>query len=216
MDEEMGEEVKAPPLPVPSLHIKGAAKEIEPRRISLLERLAKAKAEAVTLNGTSINGMTADPTQPPALTHSILEPLPRRATVHETVRDRLQLQTKLESERATLKHNINESRAQELRRRLLDAKANRQAAETDVTLRKMDRLERAVELRRRLMVLKIMAAETEGERKQRELKERLMAEKRRRMLREMLLVRKTDVKGLDGGEGGEQLGATVGEAVAVA
>jgi ketopantoate reductase len=50
-------------------------------------------------------------------------------------------------------------------------------------------------VRRRLMVLKMMAAETEGERKQRELKEKLLGEKRRRMLRDLLLARKRESKG---------------------
>jgi E3 ubiquitin-protein ligase Topors len=111
------------------------------------------------------------------------------------VRARLRLRLKLESERTSLKHSRDESKAQELRRVLLEAKARRQAAETDATLRKMDRLERKAEVRRRLMVLKMMAAETEGERKQRELKEKLLGEKRRRMLRDLLLARKRESKG---------------------
>jgi E3 ubiquitin-protein ligase Topors len=111
------------------------------------------------------------------------------------VRARLRLRIKLESERASLKHSRDESKAQELRRLLLEAKVRRQAAETDATLRKMDRLERKAEVRRRLMVLKMMAAETDGERKQRELKERLLGEKRRRMLRDLLLARKRESKG---------------------
>ncbi|GFZ43004.1 hypothetical protein JCM24511_00722 [Saitozyma sp. JCM 24511] len=205
----------------PGLSIRGAAKEVEPRRLSLLERLAKAKAEAagsttkataasaappppaaVTTSGLvstiippQVSHAEVSPPPPPPLVHSLSDPAPSRSGVREVLRARLRLRLKLESERASLKHSRDESKAQELRRVLLEAKARRQAAETDATLRKMDRLERKAEVRRRLMVLKMMAAETEGERKQRELKEKLLAEKRRRMLRDLLLARKRESKG---------------------
>ncbi|RSH94263.1 hypothetical protein EHS25_004066 [Saitozyma podzolica] len=170
------------------LSIRGAAKEVEPRRLSLLERLAKAKAEAA---GSTSKGTTASAAPPPAalvtasgIVSTIIPPTAAEVSGGDV------------SQPPHLRHHFrDESKAQELRRLLLEAKARRQAAETDATLRKMDRLERKAEVRRRLMVLKMMAAETEGERKQRELKEKLLGEKRRRMLRDLLLARKRESKG---------------------
>lgn len=186
----------------PGLSIKGAAAGSEgPKRLSLLERLAKAKAEgaaptlpALPENPAEINAEDLiDPTAPPALSA-------RRSSsgLKETIRARLRLRLKLESERANYRHNIAESKAQELRRRLLEAKVIRQAAETDSVLKRMDRLDWQREVRRRLMVEKMMAAETEGERRARELKDRLSKEKRRKMLKELLLSRKKSGAGLAG------------------
>ena len=172
-----------------SLTIKGAARPPS-KRLSLLDRLAKAKAEAAALNGSVLTPINENTPVSPVLPPSISDPTSSRASVREAVHSRLRLRLKLESEKATMKHNMNESKAQELRRTLLKAKERRQAKETDATLRKMDQLERAMEVRRKLMVMKMMAAETEGERKERELKERLVAERRRKMLKEMLLARK--------------------------
>lgn len=180
-------------LPTNSLSILGAAKDaaapLSTKKLSLQERLALAKAEAAS-KAQSAAGTDGGAIAPPALPHSISEPAPGRAGLKETVRARLRLRLKLESERGILSYNTNETRAQELRRRLIEARERRQAAETDATLKRLDRLERAKEIRRRLMAAKMLAAETEGERKARELREKLVAEKRRKMLREMLLARK--------------------------
>lgn len=188
------------------LSIKGAAAVGPPKRLTLLERLAKAKAEtndkpilipSTHENPAEINAEDLlDPLQPSI---SDLSSIPRRSIsgLKETVRARLRLRLKLESERANLRHNIAESKAQELRRRLLEAKVIRQAAESDSVLKRMDRLDWQKEIRRRLMVEKMMQAETESERRARELKERLGKEKRRRMLREVLLARKKSL-GMEG------------------
>jgi len=177
-------DVESQPVLVPLLSIKGAAKELEPKRKSLLERLAKAKAEAAS-NGTIITATTtpASPvdttTAAPLLPHSISEPtILKGRGLREVVRARIALKMKLENERATFRHNVNESKAQELRRRLLEAKARREAEETDATLKRLDRIDRQAEVRRRLMVAKMMAAETEAERRARELREKLLARKR--------------------------------------
>jgi E3 ubiquitin-protein ligase Topors len=61
---------------------------------------------------------------------------------------------------------------------LLEAKAKREAEETDLGLKRLDIIDRKKEVRRRLMVLKMMAAETDQERRARELRDRLMARKR--------------------------------------
>ncbi|ORX36268.1 hypothetical protein BD324DRAFT_484357 [Kockovaella imperatae] len=166
------------------LTIRGAA--AAPRK-TLLERLAAAKAEAAE----KVN----DPLIPPPLPHSISDPVtsaavPNITGVRAAVQARLRLKLKLASEKKAFVFNQNESRAQALRAMILEAKARREATETDNVLRHMDRLDRAREIRRRLMVEKMMAAETEAERKARELKERLMGEKKARMLREKLKQRK--------------------------
>ncbi|KAI9632201.1 uncharacterized protein MKK02DRAFT_30074 [Dioszegia hungarica] len=174
--------------------------------LTLKERLAKAKAEALGLAQTPLPENPAEITAEDLLETSPTAPsAPRRSIsgLKETVRARLRLRLKLESERANFRHNIAESRAQELRRQLLEAKVTRQAAETDAVLRRMDRLDWQKEVRRRLMVEKMLQAETEGEKRARELKEKLSAEKRRKMLREVLLARKRasvvgDVEGEDG------------------
>lgn len=195
----------------PSLTIKGAA-VVEPpsRRLTLRERLAKAKGETIpppilpiaspeAISGDLLNlpEHTAEINAEDLLATSASAP-PRRSLsgLKETVRARLRLRLKLEAERADLRHNIAESKAYELRRRLLEAKVERQAADTDAVLRKMDRLDRQKEVRRRLMVEKMLQAETEGEKRARELKERLTAEKRRKMLREVLLARKRESVGV--------------------
>lgn len=155
------------------LSIKGAANEnenqAEAKRRILLERLAKLKSEP------------KPPSMPTSLTEgpdsSTAEVVKGRG-MKSIVRARIQLKLKLESEKATFRHNVNESKAQELRRRLLDAKARREAEETDLTLKRLDMIDRKRELRRRLMVVKMMAAETESERRARELKERLLERKR--------------------------------------
>lgn len=146
-----------------ALTIKGAARDpVETKRLTLLERLAKAKAEG-----------------------SIKPPTPAEAVPDEAktikgrgLRARIQLKIKLESEKKQFRHNVNESKAQELRRILLESKAKREAEETDLTLKRMDVLDRKMEVRRRLMVLKMMAAETDQERRARELREKLLARKR--------------------------------------
>lgn len=173
------------------LSIKGAAKtlpavssvtvsEVDSKRQKLLDRLAKAKSEALVKT-------------PPLTTDSVASTLPIPMTDMEPDaevgvvkgrgasrlinRARIQLKLKLESEKKTFRHSLNISKAQELRQRLLDAKARREAEETDNTLKRLDVVDRKRELRRRLMVVKMMAAETESERRARELRERLMARK---------------------------------------
>jgi E3 ubiquitin-protein ligase Topors len=152
-----------------ALTIKGAAREPnETKRLTLLERLAKAKAEgSVSVNPPPV----PIPTQ--AETESELKIIKGRG-----IRARIQLKIKLESEKKQFRHNVNESKAQELRRVLLESKAKREAEETDLTLKRLDVLDRKMEVRRRLMVLKMMAAETDQERRARELREKLLARKR--------------------------------------
>ncbi|WVR04167.1 hypothetical protein IAU60_001167 [Kwoniella sp. DSM 27419] len=165
-------------------------------KAKILERLAKAKAEAAA---RVIEGLEAVPplpaqaeegvTAPPPLAHSVSDPTSVSSTkaggLRAIVRARLALKLKLESEKASLKRNVAESKAQELRRMLLEAKARREAEQVasnyggmDQVLRKMDPEERKREVRRRLMRLKMMEAETDGERRTRELKEKLLAKKR--------------------------------------
>ena len=178
-------------LPAPSLTIRGAA--AAPRK-TLLERLAAAKAEAADkANGTNgVNGTSPSDPVPPPLPHSISDPSASTSPtgVRAAVQARLRLRLRLASEKKAYVYNQNESRAQALRAKILEAKARREATETDNVLRHMDRLDRAREIRRRLMVEKMMAAETEAERKARELKEKLMGEKKAKILREMLKERK--------------------------
>jgi E3 ubiquitin-protein ligase Topors len=186
----MEEDVELPAVSS-GLSIKGAAKEsaMPSKRLTLLERLAKAKAEAASNNST-LPLPEPEPIipTPVGILHddSILDPLISPPTVikgrgKEVVRARIALKMKLENEKQTFRRNANESKAQELRRRLLESKAQRQAQETDATLRELDRIDRAKEVRRRLMVLKMMAAETDAERRARELREKLQARKREMM-----------------------------------
>jgi E3 ubiquitin-protein ligase Topors len=158
-----------------ALTIKGAARDsTETKRLTLLERLAKAKAEGAVR-----------PTPSPA-TVEIVDTPDAAGTIDPEVktikgrgiRARIQLKIKLESEKKQFRHNVNESKAQELRRRLLESKARREAEETDLTLKRLDMIDRQREVRRRLMVLKMMAAETDQERRARELREKLLARKR--------------------------------------
>ena len=177
------------------LSIRGASK-VEPvpapttPRLSLLERLAKAKAEAPTLTPLTpispLDGVSPLQHTPSDATGVSL----KSPDVRAVVQARLRLRLKLASERKVFVYNQNESKAQELRRQLLEVRARREAEETDAVLRKMDRVDRAREVRRRLMVVKMMAAETESERRERELKERLMGERRARVLRETLRQRR--------------------------
>ncbi|WWD16880.1 hypothetical protein CI109_101312 [Kwoniella shandongensis] len=196
------------------LTIKGAARVVETAtpttaRQTLLERLAKAKAaQKSTVNGgpkdlpgtTSTSLPPISPSvpilppiepmaPPPPLQHSISDPTATASAsatgVRAIVRARLKLRLKLENERAQFRRNVAESKAQELRRRLLEAKAKREAQEEvegyggmDSVLKKMDTEERRKEVRRRLMRLKMIEAETESERRQRELREKLLARKR--------------------------------------
>ena len=157
----------------PSLgvNIKGAAGQ---RRLTLLERLAKAKAE--------VAGSAVQPRIGSAVNND-RAPSPsagreREAGLKAMVRARLKLRSKLATERATYTYKVNESRAYALRAKLLEARARRETEETDATLRKLDKIEKAKEVRRRLMVLKMLAAETDAERRARELKARLLERKK--------------------------------------
>lgn len=188
----------------PIISIRGAA--AAPVKLTLAERLAKAKAEAAAANAQT-DAMppqsTTPPTAPP-LPHSVSDPTQTTMSkpgVRAAVQARLKLRLKLASEKKTFVYNQNESRAQILRAKILEAKAAREAEETDMILRQMDKIDRAKEVRRRLMALKMMAAETESETRARELKERLIKDKRARVLREQLLQRKKSLnKGVEGVE----------------
>jgi E3 ubiquitin-protein ligase Topors len=151
------------------LTIKGAARDgADIKRLTLLERLAKAKAERAAAASTlTIPSPTPIEEEPPPIT-----------TKGRGLRARIQLKIKLESENKQFRHNLNTSKAQALRTRLLEAKAKREAEETDLGLKRLDIIDRKKEVRRRLMVLKMMAAETDQERRARELRDRLMARKR--------------------------------------
>jgi len=148
-----------------ALTIKGAAKDpTETKRLTLLERLAKAKAEgAVKPTPSPVENDTPD--------------VDMKVIKGRGIRARIQLKIKLESEKKQFRHNVNESKAQALRHLLLESKARREAAETDLTLKRLDMIDRQREVRRRLMVLKMMAAETDQERRARELREKLLARK---------------------------------------
>lgn len=187
--------------PAAGLSIRGAA-PTAPARLTLLERLKKAKAEAAVRESTK-QGKTTPPLEPvvPAATADALEPAMSKPGVRAAVQARLRLRLKLASEKKTYVFNQNESRAQALRAQILEAKARREAAEPDEVLKTMDKVDRAREVRRRLMVLKMMAAETDSERRARELKEKLMGEKKARMLREKLLERKRSASGPGMGAG---------------
>jgi E3 ubiquitin-protein ligase Topors len=151
--------------------IKGAAKEQDlDKRKKLLERLAKAKAQLAPPPLVS-----STPASAPAPSIDVGET--KRARLTRDIRSRIQLKIKLESEKKQFRTNINESKAQELRRKLLEAKAKREAEETDLVLKRLDMIDRKREVRRRLMVLKMMAAETDQERRARELREKLVARK---------------------------------------
>lgn len=182
------EESMEPPI----LNIKGAAKEVTPARLSLLERLAKAKAAAAI---TSPSIMAPPPVPLPTSDETTGAAL-KSTGVRAVVQARLHLRRKLASEKQVFVYNQNESKAQELRRRLIEAREARQAAETDAVLKKLDRADRAREIRRRLMAEKMMAAETESEKRQRELKEKLLGEKRAKLLRATLLEKKRGVNGV--------------------
>jgi E3 ubiquitin-protein ligase Topors len=150
-----------------ALTIKGAARDsTETKRLTLLERLAKAKAEgAVKATPSPVENDTPN-------TDVDMKIIKGRG-----IRARIQLKIKLESEKKQFRHNVNESKAQALRHLLLESKARREAAETDLTLKRLDMIDRQREVRRRLMVLKMMAAETDQERRARELREKLLARK---------------------------------------
>jgi E3 ubiquitin-protein ligase Topors len=152
-----------------ALTIKGAARDItETKRLTLLERLAKAKAEgAIKPIPSPIE--TTDENKSPDVDMKVIK--------GRGIRARIQLKIKLESEKKQFRHNVNESKAQALRHLLLESKARREAAETDLTLKRLDMIDRQREVRRRLMVLKMMAAETDQERRARELREKLLARK---------------------------------------
>jgi E3 ubiquitin-protein ligase Topors len=179
--------------PAPNISIRGAA--AVPIKLTLQERLAKARADLAAKSSQlplADHDASAQP-KAPALTHSISDPAQTTIStpgVRAAVQARLKLRLKLASEKKTFVYNQNESRAQILRAQILVAKAAREAHETDAVLRVMDRVDRAKEVRRRLMVLKMMAAETDSERRARELKERLVASQRAKKLREELLKRK--------------------------
>jgi E3 ubiquitin-protein ligase Topors len=168
-----------------ALNIRGAAK-VEPpvsaARKLLLEKLAKAKAESNSsssiLTERPVNAQSIDPAnQSEPLLSSLSSP-----SVRAVVRARLKLRLKLASE----KKQYTESRAQVLRIQILEARARREIQETDAVLKRLDRDDRAREIRRRLMVEKMMSAETDSERRARELKERLLGERKARLLKEKL------------------------------
>jgi E3 ubiquitin-protein ligase Topors len=150
-----------------ALTIKGAARDTaETKRLTLLERLAKAKAEGAV-----------KPIPSPVENDIPNTDVDMKVIKGRGIRARIQLKIKLESEKKQFRHNVNESKAQALRHLLLESKARREAAETDLTLKRLDMIDRQREVRRRLMVLKMMAAETDQERRARELREKLLARK---------------------------------------
>jgi E3 ubiquitin-protein ligase Topors len=150
-----------------ALTIKGAARDTtETKRLTLLERLAKAKAEGAI-----------KPIPSPVENNTPNTDVDMKVIKGRGIRARIQLKIKLESEKKQFRHNVNESKAQALRHLLLESKARREAAETDLTLKRLDMIDRQREVRRRLMVLKMMAAETDQERRARELREKLLARK---------------------------------------
>jgi len=174
-----------------ALTIRGAAAGPS-SKLTLLERLQKAKAEAAAKNTVPASTSPA-PIAPPPLVHSTSDPdntAMSKPGVRAAVQARLRLRLRLASEKKSYVYNQNESRAQLLRDQILAAKAKREASETDAVLKHMDKVDRAREVRRRLMVLKMMAAETESERRARELKEKLLGDKKAKMLRMKLLERK--------------------------
>ncbi|KAK6906980.1 hypothetical protein I203_100969 [Kwoniella mangroviensis CBS 8507] len=114
-----------------------------------------------------------------------------RNRMSESKRREIRIKTRLETERIIYVKNTNESKAQELRRRILQNKAKREKEQMesnfggmkdDKILSSMDVEERKKEVRRRLMRLKMLGAETEQERRARVLKERLMEKKRKSSL----------------------------------
>jgi E3 ubiquitin-protein ligase Topors len=152
-----------------ALTIKGAARDTtETKRLTLLERLAKAKAEGAIKPIPASVDNTIENNNPD---------VDMKVIKGRGIRARIQLKIKLESEKKQFRHNVNESKAQALRHLLLESKARREAAETDLTLKRLDMIDRQREVRRRLMVLKMMAAETDQERRARELREKLLARK---------------------------------------
>ena len=152
-----------------ALTIKGAARDMtETKRLTLLERLAKAKAEGAVKPIPAAVDNTSENNNPD---------MDVKVIKGRGIRARIQLKIKLESEKKQFRHNVNESKAQALRHLLLESKARREAAEKDLTLKRLDMIDRQREVRRRLMVLKMMAAETDQERRARELREKLLARK---------------------------------------
>lgn len=175
-------------LAAPPANVNGNMTEADTKRQKLLDRLAKLKSEYTTKT-PPLSDHKNDPAIPPTDGDGDgdggaepdvdveVEVVKGRGTSRSINRARIQLKLKLESEKKTFRHSLNISKAQELRQRLLETKARREAEETDATLRRLDLVDRKRELRRRLMVVKMMAAETGQERRARELRERLMARK---------------------------------------
>ena len=178
----------------PGLTIKGASSTLTAGRKTLLERLAAAKAEAAAKTAAEVSVQPlVSPVTGPATNGSVF---PTAATsLRASVQARLRLRLKLASEKKAYVYKQNESRAQALRAMILESKARRAVEEEDAVLRYMDRLDRAREIRRRLMVEKMMAAETESEKRARELKDKLLGAKRAKVLREQLQSRKTSGNG---------------------
>lgn len=198
----------------PGLAIRGSAEEATQRRLSLRVKLERAKAEARAKAAAAGQSLAAPPSAPAtahndpssptdAEVHALLPPAAATALalksprVKAIVLARLRLRQKLALERQayaqqleTQERSENESRAQELRRRILASRAARAATEKDAELRDLDKEDRKRELRRRLAVEMMRRAETEGEKRERELKERAVGAKRARFLRELLRARK--------------------------
>jgi hypothetical protein len=179
---DTNEEDAPPDLENGGLHIRGVAKADVPitsKREALLEKLAKAKAESASIFTEQ-------------LLNTPSEPAMASPAVRAVVKARLKLRLKLASE----KKSYTESRAQWLRIQILEARAKRETEETDAVLRRLDKVDRDREIRRRLMVEKMMNAETESERRARELKERLLGEKKARALKEKLKEKKKGLAGI--------------------
>ncbi|KAL7419922.1 hypothetical protein Q5752_005841 [Cryptotrichosporon argae] len=141
-----------------ALAIRGVgARPVPDKRQSLLERLARAKDAAA---GPGSSPLAAPPS-------ALLAPAPVAASAApppapEPVRARrLRLKLKLEHERATFSRRLGESRAQELRRRLLLLRRLRAADESDRRLARLSANERRRETRRRLMGELMRRAESE-------------------------------------------------------
>lgn len=190
----------------PGLSIRGSAEDAAARRLSLHQRLAMVKAEAkARIFAADPSSVDARPPSPPGPDPASLLP-PAAATalalkspgVRTIVLARLRLRLKLAAERRALTHNTNETRAQELRRVILERRAARTAREQDAALRELDREDRKRELRRRLAVEMMRLAETEGERRERELRDKVAGAKRARVLKEALKARRA---GLGVGKG---------------
>ncbi|WWC87479.1 uncharacterized protein L201_002368 [Kwoniella dendrophila CBS 6074] len=200
------------------------------RKLSLAEKLANLKAEQAN-NGIPV---TTSPIEekpvisPPPIIHSKSDPTyggSGGGGLTESIRRRKSIKSKLKNEKDILIiRNDNESKAQELRRRLIERRTKKEnlqverlkslksriqikrkqqqqnneennitdslndeskmenegIIEVDEVLLKMNYEERKKELRRRLMKLKMLNAETDSERKQRELKEKLLLNKKKK------------------------------------